>query len=239
MNKKNVIMSVSLVASLVVVLTGLAYALQLGPWAEPSAEPSGAPLDLGRVIARVDGAPIHLGEAAARVQGLSSVHGDIESTLGEGWQDDILQSLVDDQILLATAEELGVEVPAEDVQAYIDRIEEMVGEGQTLDTWLAAQGMTLPELERRAKLQLIGARVYITVTEDITVTGDEVRAYYHEHRLEYEEVDGTIPSLLEMRDSLRESLLKEAQDEAYAAWLQDVREQAEVVVVMDGWWRNL
>lgn len=235
MNKKTAIMTVSLIVSFVVVTTGLAYALHLGPWAEPSPQT----LDLGPVIARVDGAPIHLAEAAARVQGLTSVHGDIESTLGEGWQDDILQSLVDDQILLAKAEQLGIEVPEEDIQAYIDRIEEMVGEGQTLDAWLATQGMTLPELERRAKLQLIGARVYITVTEDITVTGDEVRAYYREHRLEYEEADGTIPSLLELRDSLRESLLKGAQDEAYAAWLQDAREQAEVVVVMDGWWRNL
>lgn len=210
------------------------YALHLGPWRD---DPE--PLALGPVIARVNGHPIHLLEARARVEGLSTVHGGIEEMLGEDWPDQILQSLVDDQILREEAAARDVTVTDEDIKSYVDRIEGMLGEDQTLDDWLAEQGITLPELERRVELQIIGARIYITVTEDVVVTGGEVRDYYRDHRLEYTGADGTVPDLLELRRSLRESLLKEKQDEAYATWLTNSREQAEVIVVMDDWWRNV
>ncbi|MGZ8578152.1 MAG: SurA N-terminal domain-containing protein [Actinomycetota bacterium] len=210
------------------------YALQLGPWRD---DPE--PLALGPVIARVNGDPIHLMEARTRVEGLSTVHDGVEEMLGEDWPAQILQSLVDDQILRQEAATLGVTVTDEDIASYVYRIEGMLGEDQTLDQWLAEQGMTLPELERRVELQIIGARIYITVTEDVVVTGAEVRDYYRDHRLEYTGADGTVQSLLELRQSLREGLLKEKQDEAYAAWLTESRERAEVVVVMDDWWRNV
>lgn len=218
-----------------VILAGTAYALHLGPWA--GSEPQ--TLDLGPVIARVNGDPIRLEEAAARVAGLSSVHGDVTETLGDAWPDRVLQSLVDDQILRQQAEALGIEVTEDDIESYLDRIEGMVGTDQTMDEWLASQSITLPELERRIELQILGARIYLTVTKDVGVTGEDVRDYYREHRLEFQGADGTVPSLLEVRRSLRESLLKEQRDETYAAWLKDMRESADVIVVLDDWWRDL
>jgi parvulin-like peptidyl-prolyl isomerase len=233
LGKRSIVIG-GVVALVAVGLAVGAYALHLPPWDRPPET-----LDLGPVIARVDGRAIHLHEAQARVEGLSTVHGDFQEALGERWPEQILQSLVDDQILLEQAKELGITVSDEDVRAYVDRVEGMIGADQSFDEWLAGQGLSVAELERRATLQLVGARVYLTVTEDVTVTGDELQAYYREHRTDFQETDGTIPTLLELRRSLRETLLKQEQDEAYAAWLQDVRDQAEVVVVMDEWWRNV
>lgn len=226
---------VAVVVAAGVVLAGVAYALHLGPWDAPEPEP----LNLGPVIARVNGDPIRLREAAARISGLSTVHGEVDDALGADWHERVLQSLVDDQILRQQAKALGITVTDQDVDAYLDRIEGMVGTEQTMDQWLATQGITLPELERRIELQIIGARVYITVTKEAEVTGAEVRDYYREHRLELQEADGTIPSLLQVRRSLRESLLKQRQDETYATWLEGMREDAEVVIVVDDWWRDL
>ncbi|HZD16635.1 MAG TPA: SurA N-terminal domain-containing protein [Actinomycetota bacterium] len=231
---KPIVMIAALVLSLGVVAAGSAYAFHLGPFANAI-----DPVDLGPVIARVDGMPIYLEEAAARVDGLTTVHGDVADVLGADWPDRVLRSLVDDQILRAQAQRAGIVVTEEDVQAYLEQIEGMIGADQTLDEWLQGQRMTMAELERRVELQIIGARVYLTVTDDVEVTPAELRAYYREHRLEFQEADGTIPPLLELRRSLRESLLKQAQDEAYAAWLEEARSDAEVVMVMDGWWRNL
>jgi hypothetical protein len=39
--------------------------------------------------------------------------------------------------------------------------------------------------------------------------------------------------------SLRETLLQQARDEAYAAWLRDARAGAEVEILMPDWWRRL
>jgi hypothetical protein len=130
-------------------------------------------------------------------------------------------------------------VTDEEVAAHLQRVESLLPEDESLDEWLASQGITRQELERRIRLQLIGARVYEAVTRDVTVTGTEIRAYYRDHRDEFEQVDGTVTPLLEVRRSLRETLLQQARDEAYAAWLRDARARAEVVVVMPDWWKRL
>jgi hypothetical protein len=223
----------ALFAAVALAVAALAYALHLGPWAAPASP------DLGPVIARVDGDPIHLAEARARVESLASVHGDIEQTLGKDWPEQVLRSLVDDRVLVHAAAELGITVTDEEVAAHLQRVESLLPEDESLDEWLASQGITRQELERRIRLQLIGARVYEAVTRDVTVTGAEIRTYYRDHRDEFEQVDGTVTPLLEVRRSLRETLLQQARDEAYAAWLRDARARAEVVVVMPDWWKRL
>ncbi len=223
----------AVVTSVLVVALGLAYGLRLGPWARE------APADPGPVIATVDGAPIHLAEAAARVESLSSVHGDVREVLGEDWPERVLQTLVDDRILEREARALGVQVTPEDVETQLANVESMLPEGQDLDAWLASQGMTREELERRVRLQLLGARVYQAVTRDVRVTGAEIRAYYREHRDDYEGVDGTVAPLLQVRRSIRETLLQQARDRAYAEWLEAARDRTEVVIVLPNWWRRL
>lgn len=235
-SRRPLLVLTAILLTMSLVATGVVLLLNLGSGIE---RPRAQPLDLGPVIARVNGSPIHLGEAAARVEGLTTVHGQVSDALGEDWPEVILQSLVDDQLLIQQASDLKIQVSDADIQAYVERVRSMVGEGTTFDSWLEEQHMTLPELERRAELQLIGARVYITVTDDVTVSGSEIRDYYREHRAEFEEADGTIPPLLEVRRDLREGMLKERQDESYAAWLADVRKDAEVVVVVDGWWKDI
>lgn len=230
---KSRLVPVSLLAAALIATLALAYALHLGPWAPPASP------DPGPVIARVDGDPIHLAEARARVESLASVHGDIEQTLGEDWPDRVLGSLVDDRVLIHAADELGITVTDEDVAVHLQRVESLLPEGESLEEWLASQHMTREELERRIRLQLFGARVYAAVTRDVTVSGEEIRAYYREHRDEFEDVDGTVTPLLEVRRSLRETLLQQARDEAYASWLRDARARAEVVVVMPDWWKRL
>jgi FKBP-type peptidyl-prolyl cis-trans isomerase (trigger factor) len=224
---------VALFAAVAIAVAALAYALHLGPWAGPAGP------DPGPVIARVDGDPIHLAEARARVESLASVHGDIEQTLGKDWPERVMRSLVDDRVLVHAAADLGITVTDEDIAAHLQRVESLLPEGEGLDEWLASQGITRQELERRIRLQLIGARVYEAVTRDVTVSGAEIRAYYRNHRAEFEQVDGTVTPLLEVRRSLRETLLQQARDEAYAAWLRDARARAEVVVVMPDWWKRL
>ncbi|GBC87141.1 Chaperone SurA [bacterium HR12] len=225
---------IALASSIVVILVALAYGLRLGPF-----RPNGGSTDPGPVIARVDGRPIHLAEAAARVESLCSVHGDVREVLGEAWPDTVLQSLVDDRILEREAERLGIRVTPGDIQAHLENVRSMLPEGQDLDAWLAAQGVTLDELQRRIRLQILGARVFAAVTEDVRVTSEEIRAYYRDHRAEFEEADGTIPPLLEVRRSIRDALLEGARNRAYAAWLRQARRDTEVVILMPDWWERL
>lgn len=221
-----------------VVLLAVALAVVFLFRSEPEVEEA-EPLDLGVVIATVNGQPVYMGEAASRIEGLTTLHGDLTSVLGEDWPDVILGSLVSDQVQRAAADELGIQITDADISSSVAEVQGMLGEGQTLDEWLVTQEMSYGEFVRRIELQLIGSRVYLAVTEDVSVSGKQIRDYYREHTLEFQGADGHTSPLLEVRQSIRDSLLKQERDRAYAEWLQEQKDAAEVVVVMEDWWKDL
>jgi hypothetical protein len=207
---------------------GAAYGLRLGPWSEGSVGP-------GPVIARVDGRPIYLNEAKARVAGLTTVHGEPD----EGWQDIVLRSLVADAVLEAYAEREGLELTDAEVDAHIERIRGQFSDEDGFDAWLDSNDMTLEELTRRIRLQDLTVLVYESVTADIDITVDDIRDYYRENRSSFIGADGEAAPFLAVRHDIRETLTTNAKDDAYTAWLEDQRARAEVVVVMDDWWRSI
>lgn len=231
-------------AVLVAIAIGAGIALDLGPWSDPVDRGSTAAFvpartEGGVVIATADGAPIYLEDARSRVEGLTSMHGNIEETLGLEWPDAVLQSLVEDVLLLEEAEERGVVVTEADIAGSLDRIRGMVGTESTFEEWLAEQETTLPELERQIYRQTLASRVYLAVTEDVAVTEDELRTYYRSHRDEFRTTDGLLQPFFMVREDLSETLLKQREDETYAAWLEAARGEVDLVVIEQGWWREL
>lgn len=227
---------VSILAVAVVVLLGLAgaaYTAHLGPWA------ASRPPDYGRVIATVDDRPIFLELARARIAGLTTVHGSLADTMGPDWHQQILDSLVDDQLIQEESARLGIAVTDDELQTHVDNLRGQFGSDQAFDAWLKDQGMDLTELERRITLQTLGARVYEAVTKDVAVTIEQIRDYYDSHRSKYEQSDGTRTPLFDVRSDIEQQLLGDARDEAFGAWLQNQRSRATVVVVDPDWWKGL
>lgn len=197
-----------------------------------------ASLDMGPVIARVDGTPIYLAQAKARVEGLSSVHGDVQTTLGADWQDKVMQSLVDDVIVRDEAVRRGLAVNDADLAETVQGIRNDFPSQEAFEKWLGEQGMSLQELERRVELNMLSTRLYVDITAEVKVTNDQIRGYYHEHKADFVGPDGT-PPLLEVRTQIREDLLKQAQDAAFGAWLEQQRQDVNVVIVLEDWWRRV
>ncbi|MGE5461133.1 MAG: SurA N-terminal domain-containing protein [Solirubrobacterales bacterium] len=237
--KQIAVLSGALVALLLLAIGGVYLFGRDSSAAPGAAVRSTEPLDLGPVIATVDGAPIYLGEAKARIDGLTTMHGDLTAALGADWHEVVLGSLVSDQVQRAEAKARGIVVTDTDIQSSVADITDMLGEGQTLDDWLAAQEMSYSELVRRIELQLIGSRVYLAVSKDVTVSGQAIRDYYRENPTEFEGTDGHISPLLEVRKSIRDSLMKTEQEQAYSAWLEKAKSDADVVIVMKDWWKDL
>jgi hypothetical protein len=238
--KRTILVLLGVVAILVVGVLGGAFAFRLGPWADTEASATESPpLDLGAVIAKVDGNPVYMYDAVSRFKGLSTVHSLGSGPLGEDWHQQVFESLVNDQIIREEAKARGITATEEDMQRWMDQIGGMLAEGQTVDDWLAEQGITQQDLERRIELQILGTRVYVAVTKDVKVSGKEIRDYYRENPVEFQEADGSTTPLLEVRKSLRQSLLKDEQNAAYHDWLTERRDEVDVEVVMKDWWKEL
>lgn len=197
-----------------------------------------APLE-GAVIARVDGDPITLTEAELRIAGLSSLHGDIEDVMGKDWPDAIMTSLVEDRLIRVAAESAGIVVTKGEVADALARVKELSGSPGDFDAWLADQGLTYPELERRIWMQLLNGDVYQQVTAGAEVSGAELRDYYRVNKEAYEGVDGVPLPFIAVRSSLRTELIKQRRNELFAEWLTEARAGVDVEIVDDDWWKEL
>lgn len=217
---------------------GIASALDMGPFADTSE--TAVPIrDLGPVIAEVDGEPIFLGEIRSRVEGIASVHGSLEDSLGEDWQEDLLQNVVDDKIIEQQAAVLGISMTPEEVDAAIERLHGYFASEAEFAAWLEEGQMDEAELRDRIWLQELASKVYLQVTGDVTIDRDEARAWFEDHPDEYPGVDGEGVPFFSVRDEIERDLEKDERDAAYAAWLEEQRAQVQVVVVMDDWWKEI
>lgn len=233
-NAKAIALLFGVLGVLVVAGAGAMYLLRDRP---PEPEPVPIAQPTGAVIATVNGAPIYLDEAASRVEGLTGLHEGFE--LDEVWQERILMSLVDDQIIRATAAELGIELTQEELRVHIDELRSNFGTAEAFDAWLIDQGIDLGQLARRVELQTLAARVYEQVTSEAEVSLEEAKAYYKEHRDEYDTPDGAVPGFLFVREQIEQDLMKTERDELFGAWLDGQESEVAVVVVLDEWWKEI
>ena len=230
-------------ALLVGVAAGAVLAIRPGdpaPRTDPTRDEPFIPAPLeGTVIARIDGDPVTLTEAELRVAGLSSLHGDIEDVMGKDWPDAIMTSLVEDRLIRAAAETAGIVVTKGEVADALARVKELSGSSGDFGAWLADQGLTYPELERRIWMQLLNGEVYQQVTAGAEVSGEELRDYYRENKAAYEGVDGVPLPFIAVRSSLRTELVKQRRNELFAGWLTEARKGVDVEIVDEDWWKEL
>jgi hypothetical protein len=234
---------VAALAMLVAAAAGAVLALRpetTAPAIDPELEEPFVPMTLrGAIIARIDGDPVTLTEAELRVAGLSSLHGDIEDVMGDEWPNAVMTSLVEDRLVRAAAEEAGIVVSKGEVAEAVARVRDLSGSAEDFDAWLAEQGITFPELERRIWMQILNGDVYRRVTADAAVSGEELREYYRDHREAYEGVDGVPLPFIAVRSSLRTELLEQRRTELFAEWLAEAGADVDVEIVDDDWWKEL
>lgn len=237
--------AIALIATLA--MTGLAL-VEAGPFRRspdeptPSEQPTQSPAarDLGPVIATVEGLPIYLGDIEARVEGMGDMHGgDLQETLGKDWHEDILQNVVDDRIVELEAATLGLDVTEDEISGSVDRLRGYFAGPEEFEAWLQDGQMDEAELRDRVRLQVLTARVFESVTDDVTVSAEEARTWFDNHPAKYPGMDGTGVPFYTVKEQVREDILLRKREEAYAAWLDVQREMVEVVVLVDRWWEEV
>ena len=214
---------------LALLVLGSAWVLHLGPFSSS---------ERGTLIATVDGRPIYLADASSRVKGLAVMHEDVGSAASD-WQEQVLQSLIDDQIIQEEAERLGLTPSDQEIASEILRLQGMFSSLAEYEAWLTDQGIDQDELKRRIRLQSEAVAVYEAVTADATVSEGDSRAYFQEHRDEFLDASGEPQSFEDARPAIEQQLGQEKKNDAFAAWQADRRAAADVVIVVPDWWRSI
>lgn len=100
----------------------------------------------------------------------------------------ILSGMIQERVVLERAEELGIEVSANDVDRSVARIRESQGlaDDEMFEQQLAAEGLSLQDLRDNIRKRILTERVlYEEVRRQIFVSDGEIEDYYADHREEY------------------------------------------------------
>ncbi len=114
-----------------------------------------------------------------------------EATDPEGYKEftqGVLDYLITYEIVTQKAEELGVSVTDEEVQAELDTIlqETFAGDQAQFDEALAAQNMTIDQLKVSYRESMLLQGAYEEVTKDVTTVPDaDIAAYFEENKADF------------------------------------------------------
>ena len=124
---------------------------------------------------------------------------DLERLLSEATPQMIVDA-IDELLVVQHGKEMGVELDEDRFSGIVENIKEQneIETDEAFDEILAAEGMTMEDLQRAMERQFIMSSVQqIEIINKITLTDTEAREYYEDHPLEYR-----IPSRITLREIL-------------------------------------
>ncbi|MBC7221650.1 SurA N-terminal domain-containing protein [Candidatus Bipolaricaulota bacterium] len=155
------------------------------------------------------------------------------------YQRDVLEDLILHKIQLQEAQSRGIAAdPAqveELVNQTIERIKIYYGlSDEELVAELAKEGLTLEEfraeLRPQAEEQVLIEALKTAVTPDVTVSEEEIVAYYQQNPGQFVDAQGKTLPLEEVREKIASVLISQKKEEAWQNWLKGAREAASVQI---------
>jgi parvulin-like peptidyl-prolyl isomerase len=119
-------------------------------------------------------------------------------------------------------QDFGIRITDVELDAQIGKLKARVfgGSEERYRRYLAAHAETDELVRASIRSQLLSGRVAEALGKKVRVGGAEIEAYYRFHRSQYRG-----KPLAEVKDAIRQALLKQKRDEAYARWIQKARRE--------------
>jgi parvulin-like peptidyl-prolyl isomerase len=141
----------------------------------------------------------------------------------------LILDAVDELLLVQRGRELGYALGDEQFKSIVENIKKQnnLEDEERFQAALAQEGMTMTDLRRQLERQMLVSRVQqVDVVEKISVTEDEARAYYEQHKQDF-----TTPSAITLREVLiavptTERGFSAAQDDEARAKAEEIRKRA-------------
>lgn len=138
----------------------------------------------------------------------------------------VLDSLVTETLVFQEAKKQKVSVSQEEINQEIEKIKDnLKQQGQDLDQLLAFQGMSLADLNRQIRLRKIAEKI---TASQVEVTDQEVEEYLSQNQNMFAQMDNQE----EAKSYIKEQLRQEKTNQAINQWLQELRQQANIIYLL-------
>lgn len=155
-------------------------------------EKMGKEIDGEVVVAEVNKARITKAEYDKRLEDVKKImkqyYGEdfFDSEDGKQSLNEIKQQLLDEMIsnelCLKKAEDMGIKVTDEEVQKEIEALEKLHGGKEQFNQVLEQQGLTLEEVTKDIRLELVLQKLKNKVTENVEVSESEIKQFYEDNK---------------------------------------------------------
>jgi len=155
------------------------------------------------------------------------------------YQRDVLEDLIMRKIQLQEAKARGIAADPAKIEEMLDQMLESIKtyyglSDEELAAELANEGLTLEEfraqLRPQAEEQVLMEALKAAVIADVTLSEEEIAAYYQENRDQFVDYKGNQLSLAEVREKIGAFLIAQKQEEVWQAWLKQARQAADVQI---------
>lgn len=139
----------------------------------------------------------------------------------------ILDTLIQRSLIFQEAKRQGVKIDEDAVSKQLTQIEDTLkSQNLTLDDALEARGQTRADLSDQIKIQLI---VEAILGKEITITDEEISAYFNENKDLYEEGK----KLEDVKDDIKAQLFQEKLNSEYSKWIQELKTKAKIFLLVN------
>lgn len=158
---------------------------------------------------------------AAIVNGKPIFSWDVYSILMSRFGQQTLEGLISEKLIAQEAEKRGIVATQEEIDAKIQEIVGGLGEGASIDEFLAFQGMTQKDFQEQIRLQL---QVQKILEQEVVLQENEITAYMDEQMSNV-----TVDDPVQRRNQARKALLEQKVGEKTQPWFTNLKDSSKIV----------
>ncbi|MCF7875670.1 peptidylprolyl isomerase [Candidatus Bipolaricaulota bacterium] len=144
----------------------------------------------------------------------------------------VLDLLIEQELQNQKMDETGITASNEEVQEEIDKIIEnndQFKDRKSLENYLKNnQNMTMENLVSSIKQSLRREKLREEVSGNVSVSEEEISAFYESNKSSYKDQEGNVKPLEEVRTQIKETLKGKKRNKVWSNWLQKVKEEANI-----------
>lgn len=160
----------------------------------------------------------------------------------KAYERDVLESMIRWHLLVQEARARGLTVPEEALNSRVDAtIQEILKRNQLTEEQLseilkAQGGQTLEEfrtqIREEIEEQMLIDLLKDSVVAQVSVTEEEIEAYYEEHRDSFADAEGNVKPLDEVGGEILTALMKQKKDACWKQFVEKLRKEAKVIIFL-------
>lgn len=148
----------------------------------------------------------------------------------------LLNQMVEELILLETAEAKGITISSEALSAAVDHIKQDYPAG-VFDEMLMEAAVSFEDWRERLRVRMLTRRVIDTViAENIVISPEDIKAYFNAHKADWPQAE-TTEEIDRINAAILNRLRESKTENAYVAWMNEQRSRMPIEINAVQWER--